>query len=71
MTIDARGISDDFAEEVDAIDAPALGEVGVLAEGEEESRCLLGSRAVGRESTKALRFSSTTVAPSLSTVSCI
>ena len=48
MTIDARGISDDFAEEVDTIDAPALGEVGVLADGEEESRCLETRRRSSR-----------------------
>ena len=48
MTIDARGISDDLVKEVDVIDAPALGEVGVLADGEEELRCLETRRRSSR-----------------------
>ena len=48
MTIEARGTSDDLVEEVEVIDAPALGEVGVLAEGEEESRCLETRRRSSR-----------------------
>ena len=48
MTIEARGTSDDLVEEVEVIDAPALGEVGVLADGEEELRCLETRRRSSR-----------------------
>ena len=48
MMMDARGISDDFAGEVELVDAPALGEVGVLTDDEEGFRCLETRRRSSR-----------------------
>ena len=48
MMMDARGISDDLAGEVEVVNAPALGEVGVLTDGEEEFRCLETRRRSSR-----------------------
>ena len=46
--MDSRGISDDFTGEVEVVNAPALGEVGVLTDGEEEFRCLETRRRSSR-----------------------